>query len=107
MKRELWSANRFDERLAALFEKFEDRADDLETRYKKLVKDLLDGRVTKAPQHHPTDDTCFLTHIDDYVVVFRPDVSKQSGGSGREGDPVIEDLADASNTEFLAPEKEP
>ena len=75
MKRELRSAGTFDCKLASLFEALEGREKELQARLDKLVKGLLDGTITEAPQHHPTDDTCCLPLIDDYVVVFRPDQS--------------------------------
>lgn len=75
MKRELRSAGKFDRKLASLFEALEGREKELQSRLDGLVKGLLDGGITKAPQHHLSDDTCCLPLIDDYVVVFRPDQS--------------------------------
>lgn len=75
MKRELRSAGNFDCKLASLFEALEGREKELQSRLDQLVKGLLDGSISKAPEHHPTDDTCCLPLVDDYVVVFRPDQS--------------------------------
>lgn len=75
MKRELRSAGKFDCKLASLFEALEGREKELQSRLDQLVKGLLDGSISKAPEHHPTDDTCCLPLVDDYVVVFRPDQS--------------------------------
>ena len=75
MTRELRSAGKFDRTLASLFEALEGREKELQSRLDELVKGLLDGSIAKAPQHHPTDDTCCIPLIDDYVVVFRPDHS--------------------------------
>jgi len=75
MKRELRSAGKFDRKLASLFEALEGREKDLQARLDEVVKGLLDGSITRAPEHHPTDDTCCLPLIDDLVVVFRPDQS--------------------------------
>jgi hypothetical protein len=79
MKRELRSAGKFDRKLASLFEALEGREKELQSRLDEVVKGLLDGRVKKAPQHHPSDDTCCLPLIDDYVLVFRPDQSLERG----------------------------
>jgi len=79
MKRELRSAGKFDRRLASLFEALEGREKELQSRLDGMVKGLLDGSITKAPEHHPTDDTCCLPLIDDFVVVFRPDRSVAAG----------------------------
>ena len=81
MKRELRSAGKFDRKLASLFEALEGREKELQARLDELVKGLLDGSITKAPEHHPTDDTCCLPLIDHFVVVFRPD---QSVGGGQD-----------------------
>jgi hypothetical protein len=72
MKRELRSAGKFDRKLASLFEALEGREKDLQSRLDELVKGLLDGRISEAPEHNPADDTCCLPLIDHYVVVFRP-----------------------------------
>jgi hypothetical protein len=79
MKRELRSAGKFDRKLASLFEALEGREKELQSRLDELVKGLLDGSISKAPQHHPTDDTCCLPLINDYVVVFRPNQSVELG----------------------------
>ena len=77
MKRELRSAAKFDRKLASLFEALEGRETEVQSRLDVLIKGLLDGSIAKAPEHHPTDDTCCLPLIDHYVVVFRPDHSEQ------------------------------
>jgi hypothetical protein len=79
MKRELRSAGTFDRKLASLFEALEGREKELQARLDALVKGLLDGSITSAPEHHPTDDTCCLPLIDHFVVVFRPDQSMSEG----------------------------
>jgi len=79
MKRELRSAGKFDRKLASLFEALEGLEKELQSRLDELVKGLLDGSISKAPQHHPTDDTCCLPLIDGYVVVFRPNQSLELG----------------------------
>lgn len=81
MKRELRSAGKFDRKLASLFETLDGRDKELQGRLDELVKGLLEGTITKAPEHHPADDTCCLPLIDHFVVVFRPD---QSAGAGRD-----------------------
>jgi hypothetical protein len=77
MTRELRSAGTFDRKLASLFEALEGREKELQSRIDELVKGLLNGRIAKAAEHHPDDDTWCLPLIDDYVVVFRPDQSDQ------------------------------
>jgi len=72
MKRELRSAGRFDRKLASLFEALEGREKELQARLDEVVKGLLDGSITQAPEHHPTDDTCCLPLIGDFTVVFPP-----------------------------------
>jgi DNA-binding transcriptional LysR family regulator len=79
MKRELRSAGKFDRKLATLFEALEGREKELQSRLDELVKGLLDGGIGKAPVHHPTDDTCCLPLIDNYVVVFRADQASAAG----------------------------
>lgn len=79
MKKKLRSAGKFDRKLASLFESLEGREKELQSRLDELVKGLLDGSIAKAPAHHPTDDTCCLPLIDEYVVVFRPDKSVAAG----------------------------
>ncbi len=79
MKRELRSAGKFDRKLASLFEALEGREKELQSRLEEVVKGLLDGSIVEAPEHHPTDDTCCLPLIDNFVVVFRPDQSVAAG----------------------------
>jgi hypothetical protein len=79
MKRELRSAGKFDRTLASLFEALTGREQELQARLDELVKGLLDGTISRAPEHHPSDDTCCLPLIDHYVVVFRPDQSVADG----------------------------
>jgi hypothetical protein len=79
MKRELRSAGRFDRKLASLFEALEGREKELQARLDEVVKGLLDGSITRAPEHHPTDDTCCLPLIGHFTVVFRPDKSAPDG----------------------------
>ena len=78
MKRELRSAGKFDRNLASLFEELEGREKELQSRLDELVKGLLDGSISEAPEHHPDDDTCCLPLINNYVVVFRPDQSVEA-----------------------------
>ena len=78
MKRELRSAGKFDRKLASLFEALEGREKELQSRLDELVKGLLDGSISQAPEHHPADDTCCLPLVDHYVVVFRPDQSVEA-----------------------------
>jgi len=75
----LRSAGRFDRKLASLFEALEGREKELQARLDEVVKGLLDGSISRAPEHHPTDDTCCLPLIDDLVVVFRPNQSMADG----------------------------
>ncbi|HVN18101.1 MAG TPA: hypothetical protein VMU05_04990 [Dongiaceae bacterium] len=86
MKRELRSAGRFDRKLATLFEALEGREKELQSRLDELVKGLLAGTITHAPQHHPTDNTCCLPLVDNFVVVFRPDqlVGIERDAAGRD-----------------------
>jgi hypothetical protein len=79
MKRELRSAGKFDRKLASLFEALEGREKELQSRLDEVVKGLLDGSISKAPEHHPTDATVCLPLIGDFVVVFRPDRSVAAG----------------------------
>ena len=79
MKRELRSAGRFDRKLASLFEALQGREKELQSRLDEVVRGLLDGSITRAPEHHPTDDTCCLALIDHLVVVFRPDKAVADG----------------------------
>ncbi|HXJ86024.1 MAG TPA: hypothetical protein VMS18_04355 [Candidatus Binatia bacterium] len=88
MKRELRSAGKFDRKLASLFEALQGREKELQSRLDELVKGLLDGGITKAPVHHPADETCCLPLIDNYVVVFRPDKSVAAGQDKTGRDPV-------------------
>jgi len=105
MKRELRSAGKFDRTLASLFEALEGREKELQARLDELVKGLLDGSITKAPEHHPTDDTCCLPLIDHFVVVFRPDQSVAGGqdDAGRN----ITNFAGAKLFDLLNIEEEP
>jgi hypothetical protein len=79
MKRELRSAGKFDRKLASLFEALEGREKELQARLDEVVKGLLDGSITRASEHHSTDDTCCLPLIDHFTVVFRPDKSVPDG----------------------------
>jgi hypothetical protein len=79
MKRELRSAGKFDRKLASLFEALEGREKELQVRLDEVVKGLLDGGINRAPEHHPTDDTCCLPLIGHFTVVFRPDKSVPDG----------------------------
>ena len=79
MKRELCSAGKFDRKLASLFEALEGREKELQARLDEVVKGLLDGSITRAPEHHPTDDTCCLPLVDHFTVVFRPNKSVPNG----------------------------
>ncbi|PYX68495.1 MAG: hypothetical protein DMG78_24795 [Acidobacteria bacterium] len=79
MKRELRSAGKFDRKLASLFEALEGREKELQARLDEVVKGLLDGSITRAPEHHPTDDTCCLPLVDHFTVVFRPNKSVPNG----------------------------
>ena len=79
MKRELRSAGKFDRKLASLFEALEGREKELQARLDEVVKGLLDGSITQAPEHHPADDTCCLPLIGHFTVVFRPDKSVPDG----------------------------
>ena len=79
MKRELRSAGKFDRKLATLFEALEGREKELQSRLDALVRGLLDGGISTATVHHPTDDTCCLPLIDHYVVVFRTDQATAAG----------------------------
>ena len=79
MKRELRSAGKFDRTLAGLFEALEGREKELQARLDEVVKGLLDGSITRAPEHHPTDDTCCLPLIGHFTVVFRPNKSVPDG----------------------------
>jgi len=79
MKRELRSAGKFDRKLASLFEALEGREKELQARLDEVVKGLLDGSITRAPEHHPTDDTCCLPLVDHFTVVFRPNKSVPGG----------------------------
>lgn len=78
-RRELRSAGRFDRKLASLFEALEGREKELQARLDEVVKGLLDGSITRAPEHHPTDDTCCLPLIGHFTIVFRPDKSVADG----------------------------
>ena len=79
MKRELRSAGKFDRKLASLFEALEGREKELQARLDEVVKGLLDGSITRAPEHHPTDDTCCLPLVDHFTVVFRRNKSVPNG----------------------------
>jgi hypothetical protein len=79
MKGEIRSAGRFDRKLASLFEALEGREKELQARLDEVVKGLLEGSITRAPEHHPTDDTCCLPLIGHFTVVFRPDKSVPGG----------------------------
>jgi len=104
MKRELRSAGKFDRKLASLFEALEGREKELQSRLDQLVKGLLDGSISKAPEHHPNDDTCCLPLIDTYVIVFRPDhsVSTEPDEGGRN----IVNFSDAALFDLLNIEEE-
>jgi hypothetical protein len=104
MKRELRSAGRFDRKLASLFEALEGREKELQARLDEVVKGLLDGSISRAPEHHPTDDTCCLPLIDDLVIVFRPN---QSMGDGQdEAGRNITKFSDATLFDLLNIEQE-
>ena len=75
MARSLKIARRFGRRLGALFEEFDERADELQAKLDKLILGFQSGEINQAPQNHPSDGTCFLPLIDDYDAVFWPDQS--------------------------------
>jgi hypothetical protein len=75
MARSLKIANKCDRQLGALFEKFDDRADELQANLDKLIQGFLSGEINTAPENHPTDGTCYLPLIESYVVVFLPSES--------------------------------
>jgi hypothetical protein len=102
--RKLWSANKFDDGLARLFEDLTGREAELQSRLNQMVEGLLSGKITLAPRHHPLDDTCCLPLIDDQVIVFRPDNAIEVSKSGRE---VMLDFSHATRFDFLLIEEEP
>jgi hypothetical protein len=104
MKRELRSAGKFDRKLASLFEALEGREKELQARLDEVVKGLLDGSITRAPEHHPTDDTCCFPLIDDLVVVFRPDQSVADGQD--EAGRNVTNVASAKRFDLLNIEEE-
>lgn len=104
MKRELRSAGKFDRKLASLFEALEGREKELQSRLDHVVKGLLDGSISKAPEHHPTDDTVCLPLIDEFVVVFRPDHSV-TAGEDKAGRNII-DFSNATMFDLLNIEDE-
>jgi hypothetical protein len=103
MKRELRSAGKFDRKLASLFEALDGREKELQARLDEVVKGLLDGSISRAPEHHPTDDTCCLPLIDNFVVVFRPD---QSVADGQDAGRNITNFSDATQFDLLNIEEE-
>jgi hypothetical protein len=104
MKRELRSAGKFDRKLASLFEALEGREKELQDRLDEVVKGLLDGSITRAPEHHPTDDTCCLPLVDHFTVVFRPNKSVADGQD--EAGRNITDFAGATLFDLLNIEEE-
>ena len=105
MKRELRSAGRFDRKLASLFEASAGREKELQARLDEVVKGLLDGSITKAPQHHPMDDTCCLPLIGSFVVVFRPDHA--SAEEQNESGKTLINFSHATHFDLLNIEEEP
>lgn len=106
MKRELRSAGRFDRKLASLFETFESRDEELQTRLDELVRGLLDGTITIAPEHHPDDDTCCLPLIDNFVIVFKPSQSIPKGRDEKRQQ-NLRDFSKATRFDLLNIEEEP
>ena len=104
MKRELRSAGKFDRKLASLFEALEGREKELQSRLDELVKGLLDGNISEAPEHHLTDDTCCLPLINNYVVVFRPGQSAEAATDEAGRDMI--DFSKAAKFDLLNIEQE-
>ncbi len=75
MARSLKIADRFGIILGALFEKFDERADELQASLDKLILGFMSGQINLAPENHPTDGTCYLPLIGNSAVVFRPNES--------------------------------
>jgi hypothetical protein len=105
MKRVLRSAETFDRKLGNLFETLAGREDELQGRVNQVIKGLLDGSTTTAPQHHPSDDTCCLPLIDDYVVVFVPDQATLRQQQTRRHENFM-DFPDATRFDLLDIEEE-
>ena len=107
MKRKLWSADKFDRKLAGLFESLEGREVELQGRLDRLVEGLLGGSVTQAPQHGPLQDydVCCLPLIDRNVVVFHPDESTPIGFD-ETGVRNILDFSNATRFDLLNIEEE-
>jgi|CZKR01.1.fsa_nt_gi hypothetical protein len=108
MKRVLWSADKFDRKLASLFETLEGRGAELQAHLDQLVKGLLDGSVTSAPQHGPMEnyDICCLPLIDRLVVVFRPNESVPKSWDNARNQ-VMLDFSEATRFDLLTIEEEP
>jgi hypothetical protein len=64
----VWSSDKFDRKLAALFEEFEGREAELQGRLNTVIKALLAGKLQKAQTYNTSDEVVPL--IDDYVIVF-------------------------------------
>ena len=75
MERSLKIADNVSTILGVLFEKFDERADELQANLDKLILGFQSGQINLAPENHPTDGTCYLSLIEDADVIFRPNES--------------------------------
>ncbi|HXX16057.1 MAG TPA: hypothetical protein VEJ47_14245 [Candidatus Eremiobacteraceae bacterium] len=106
MAKTFWTASRFRRRLGRLFAELEGREDELQRRLEDIYQALENGTLTRAPEHHPFDDTCCIPLIDHFVVVCRPNVFtlEYRAVSGRQ---VAEfNFAEASHFDLLAIQEE-
>jgi hypothetical protein len=64
----VWSSDKFDSKLAMLFEEFEGREEELQGRLNAVIKGLLAGKLQTAQSDNASDEVVPL--IDHYVIVF-------------------------------------
>jgi hypothetical protein len=94
----VWSSDKFDRKLATLFEEFEGRESELQGRLNAVIKDLLAGKLRKAQKHNADDFSIPL--IDHYVIVF------SAGRSVSEGSDYI-DISETDHFDLLNVERQP
>jgi hypothetical protein len=94
----VWSSDKFDRKLAVLFEEFEGREAELQGRLNAVIKGLLAGKLQEAKTYNTSDYVVPL--IGDYVIVF------SAARSSHEGLDYI-DISETDHFDLLNIERQP
>ena len=100
MRKTVWSSDKFDRKLATLFEEFEGHEKELRQRLDEVIGSLLDGSLGKVRKHPTSEYTGSVPLIGDYVIVF------SARGLYREGTDYI-DISETDHIDLLNIEREP